>query len=193
MADDAIEPGRNSTNGNTLKQAGTRKKSDSLFQRIVGFFDNWNKIFGAIVGFLALATVLWAGVAHLVHSSPTHSAGASSTGTARYVVTPESCAVFYDVEGAPSPELCPDGHPSRVVDHWFRERHFKVFSLGPNASPNDVIAAICSDLASNPTVRALPYESFAIEGAAVKLWEAEEKWQSALVPAGDIASFKGSC
>jgi hypothetical protein len=193
MTDDAVEPGKDSTSGNAAKQPEASKESNSFFQRVVGFFDNWNKIFGTIAGFLVVAGAVWAGVTHLVHSGPAHRTGASLTAAAQYVVTPESCEVFHDAEGLPEPTLCPDGRPSRAVDHFFRQSHLKLFSLGPDASPNDVIAAICSDLASNPTVRALPYESLSIEGDAVKLWEAEEKWQSVLVPAGDIASIQGTC
>jgi hypothetical protein len=162
----------------------------------------WTKI-GAIATVLTLI-ITYFGVAAGNHWPPFQvsssqgkggslPAGASSTATAQYVMTPESCAVYYDVEGYPSPVLCKDGRPSLVVDHWYRQRHFKVFSLGPTASPDDVIAAICSDLASNPTVRALPHESFSVESGAVELWEAEEKWQSARVPVGDIASIQGDC
>lgn len=151
----------------------------------------WQVYIAAIGLLVTVAGVVPAYLA--LRSGPTRPAGASSTSTAQYVVTPEACAVSFDVEGFPGPTLCPDGRPSRAVDHWFRQRHLKVFSLGPDASPSDVISAICSDLASNPTVRGLPYESLFVEGEAVKLWEAEEKWQSALVPAGDIAAIQQTC
>jgi hypothetical protein len=192
VADDFVESDGNQTKRSTIKQVGTGDKPKP-FQRVVDFFDNWNKIFGAVVGFIGIATVLWAGVAHLDHSGPTRPAGTSSTATLQYVVTPESCAASYSVEGQAGPLLCPDGRPSRAVDNWYRQARLKLFSLGPNASPNEVIAAICSDLSSNPMVNALPSEKVQIEIGAVKLWETEEKWDSALIPDGDISVVQTVC
>lgn len=192
VADDFIESDGNQTKESTIKQTGTGDKP-KFFRRVVGFFDNWNKIFGAAASFLAVATVLWAGVTHLDHSGPSRAAGASSTATLQYVVAPESCAVSYDVAGQPSPLLCPDGHPSRAVDNWYRQAHLKLFSLGSNASPDEVINDICSDLSSNPMVNALPPEKLQIEAGAVELWETEEKWNSVLIPNGNISTLQSVC
>jgi hypothetical protein len=42
-------------------------------------------------------------------------------------------------------------------------------------------------------VNALPSEKVGIEIGAVKLWETEEKWNSALIPDGDISVVQSVC
>lgn len=62
-------------------------------------------------------------------------------------VQPESCGTLVTgVDGSGAPITCRDGRPSLAADRYFRQWHFTVLSLGPDASLKQVEAAMCYDV-----------------------------------------------
>jgi hypothetical protein len=73
---------------------------------------------------------------------------------------------------------CPDGRPNLAADRYYRRLHLRVLALGPYATPMQVDAAICADLATGKT-------TIPIEARAVELAYAEQAWRFGLDPASD--------
>jgi hypothetical protein len=170
-ATESPSPGRRSEVAHS--HAGHKKPRPGIFRRTLSFFDSTTKALLAIGGLIAAATALWATLSHITSSRPTTPPSAAPTlGVPDFVIQPESCgALNYGVDGTAGPLLCPDGRPNLAADHWYRGYHLRVLELGPDASPGDVIDAICADF-SNPHTRT----SNPIESDAASLAQTEEQW-----------------
>lgn len=96
---------------------------------------------------------------------------ATPSQTPQYVVLPESCgALAYGADGNINPITCPDGRPNAAADAYLRHitPPLAVLALGPDASPSDVLAAMCGDR---------PHSTIPIESSAEELVQAENDWQ----------------
>jgi hypothetical protein len=104
-------------------------------------------------------------------ATPTPRPSPSPSPTSRYVVLPESCgALEYGADGNISPITCPDGRPNAAADTYLRSitPPLAVLALGPDASPSDVLAAMCGDM---------PHSTIPIESSAEELVQSENDWQ----------------
>ena len=129
------------------------------------------------------AAALWVTVSQPTAQPPrTHAADPAKSGLAApaRVVAPESCgALLFRADGAADPVTCPDGRPNLAADRYYRQMRLRVLALGPAATPMQVGAAICADLATGKT-------TFPIETRAVELASTEEAWHFGIDPASDV-------
>lgn len=85
--------------------------------------------------------------------------GAHPSSFASFVITraaplpAEPCAlVAIAMDGNPSPEFCRDGHPNLAADRVYRDQlQASALTLGPDATPTQVSAAICVDIGRHVT------------------------------------------
>jgi len=141
----------------------------------------------ALAAFMAItAAAVWATISHLAAPSPgTHPPAASPSRSrpaalAKAVVAPQSCgALRFGADGTAEPVTCPDGRPNLAADRYYRQMHLRVLALGQYATPVQVGAAICADMATGKT-------TFPIEARAVDLAYAEQGWHFGLDPASDV-------
>ena len=165
--------------GSTAKATKSRPET---IKRITDFFDSTTKILVAIGGLLAAATGLWVAVSNLASNGPASPHPTVPPTSVQYVIQPESCgALQYGADGTAGPVLCPDGRPNILADHFYRGYHLRVLELGPDASPTDVVNAICTDFAAGHTTNP-------IESDAAKLAQTEEQWHFAVTFADGVDS-----
>jgi hypothetical protein len=95
-----------------------------------------------------------------------------------WVVAPERCgAVAFGADGNVSPATYPDGRPNLAADVYLRAQHLRVMSLGTDASPDQVLHAMCLDMARS---------TIPIETTAYDVAQAEQRWSFGVCPADEL-------
>jgi transcriptional regulator with XRE-family HTH domain len=129
------------------------------------------------------AAAWWVTISQLAAQPPgTHAAdpAKSSPAAPARVVAPEPCgALQFAADGVADSVTCPDGRPNLAADRYYRQMRLRVLTLGPDATPMQVDAAVCADLATGKT-------TFPIETRAVELASAEEAWHFGVDPASNV-------
>lgn len=90
--------------------------------------------------------------------------------------------ITYGADGTAGPTLCADGQPNPPVLAYYRRMDLAVLSLGRNASPSQVLSAMC---------KSLPGSSYPIETDAYQLAAAINGWSFGIDPSQEMTS--GAC
>jgi hypothetical protein len=91
--------------------------------------------------------------------------------------------IQYGADGTAGPLFCADGQPNPPVLAFYRRMHLRVLSLGADATPGQVLQAMCADLgqhATNP-----------IETDAYDLAQEINKWSFGVSPPQEM--LNGAC
>jgi hypothetical protein len=109
----------------------------------------------------------------------THDAGTPSPAVRASATCPH---ISYGADGNAGPLFCSDGQPNPPVLAYYRTMHLLVLGLGPDATPAQVLRAMCSDL---------PKSSNPIETDAYNLAQRMEGWSFGVNPAQEM--IQGNC
>jgi hypothetical protein len=106
-----------------------------------------------------------------------------TTAPQAFVVAPESCgALSFGADGNVSPPTCPDGRPNLAADRYLRSGHLLVMSLGAEANPGQVLAAMCKDMS---------HSTIPIETTAYQVAQAEQRWSFGVDPSQELLNGCG--
>ncbi len=109
-------------------------------------------------------------------------AGAEISGGNQTLIT--TCArIQYGNDGTAGPLFCNDGLPNPPVLAWFQGLHLQVLRLGTDATPNQVVHTMCSDLRQRST--------YPIETAAYELAQKINRWSFGFSPPQEMRD--GGC
>jgi Protein kinase domain len=87
-------------------------------------------------------------------------------------------------DGTAVPLFCSDGRPNPLVLAYYKKQHLGVLKLGPDATPTQVVHAMCSDLNRHSS-------SYPVETAAYELAQKIEGWSFGISP--PQAMVDGGC
>jgi hypothetical protein len=87
-------------------------------------------------------------------------------------------------DGTAGPLFCPDGQPNPPVLAYYRKLHLRVFKLGPDATPPQVLHAMCFDLRQRSS-------TYPIETAAYELARKIKGWSFGISPPQEMRD--GGC
>jgi hypothetical protein len=108
-----------------------------------------------------------------------HDAGTPSATVRASATCPH---IGYGADGTAGPLFCSDGQPNPPVLAYYRGMHLLVLKLGPDATPSQVLRAMCSDV---------PKCSFPIETDAYDLAQRTEGWSFGINPVQEMV--QGVC
>lgn len=91
--------------------------------------------------------------------------------------------VQYGADGTAGPLFCNDGQPNPPVLAYYRALHLQVLGLGPNATPAQVLQAMCTDVHQHST--------YPIETAAYNLAQKINGWSFGTSPPQEM--LNGAC
>jgi len=103
-----------------------------------------------------------------------HDAGTPSPAVRASATCPH---ISYGADGTAGPLFCSGGQPNPPVLAYYRGMHLLVLKLGPDATPAQVLHAMCSDL---------PESSYPIETDAYSLAQRTEGWSFGVNPAQEM-------
>ena len=127
-------------------------------------------VLGVVVGVVGSA-----GVASLAASSKRVAPVAEAA-----AFLPSCPHLSYGVDGTIAPLFCKIDNPAAIA--YYKPRFPHLFALGPNASPEQVDAAMKRDRGSIPTTC-----------SAYVLWQWRWHWHFAVDPVDEYAGFAHSC
>jgi hypothetical protein len=115
----------------------------------------------------------------------TVSGGVISSGDEHLITTYASCPhIQIGADGTAGPLFCPDGQPNPPVLAYYRKLHLRVFKLGPDATPPQVLQAMCFDLRQRSS-------TYPIETAAYDLAQKIKGWSFGISPPQEMRD--GGC
>ena len=105
----------------------------------------------------------------------TVSGGVIRSGVSDLIKTYSSCPrITYGADGTAGPLFCADGQANPPVLAFYRKKDLRVLRLGADASPTEVVQAMCSDLRRG--------SSYQIETGAYKLAQKINSWSFGISP-----------
>jgi hypothetical protein len=110
--------------------------------------------------------------------------GVIASGTQSLISTRTPCPhIQYGADGTAGPLFCGNGQPNPPVLAYYRTLHLRVLNLGPDATPAQVLHAMCSDVRQDST--------YPIESAAYDLAQKINGWSFGTSP--PQAMLNGGC
>lgn len=176
----------NKRNWSKVWQLGGKNLSPSRASMITGFQDTSRDVImdmTAAGGAVAVRIDAYekTGAMQIYMFHYTVAGGEISTGSRKLISV---CArIQFGDDGTAVPLFC-DGRPNPPVLAYYRLKHLSVLGLGPDATPTQVVQAMCSDLHRHSS-------SYPVETAAYELAQKIEGWSFGISP--PQAMVDGGC
>jgi hypothetical protein len=123
------------------------------------------------------------GALQVYEFSYTVTASVITSGHRTLIVTYSCPHIQYGADGTAAPLFCADGQPNPPVLAYYRKQHLQVLTLGTDATPAQVLHAMCSDMHRRSTIP--------IETAAYELAQKINGWSFGISPPQEL--LNGAC
>jgi hypothetical protein len=179
----------NAHNWGKVWQLGGKNLGPSYARMVAGFQDTSHDVITRLAADGDAVTVRirayeTTGTVQVYFVSYTVSGDVIASGHQTLISAQELCPhIQYGADGTAGPLFCIDGQPNPPVLAYYRTLHLQVLSLGPDATPAQVLQAMCTDVNQ--------HSSYPIETAAYNLAQKINGWSFGTSPPQEM--LDGGC